>query len=86
MKTNEKIMLDFLKKKGGKRKPLKLSSGQISQQIVYEREKIVRVITEKYTWNPSRIACNNTLNALANKGFITLDYSDKFNPTILVNK
>ncbi len=79
LKPNEKRLFDFLLKE---KTPIEISAKVIGENILFEKAKLIR---DKSYWNPSRQAVLGILEKLQQKGLVTLDYSNKTRPRIIVN-
>ncbi len=80
LKPNEQRLYKFLIKR---KTPLEMSAKVIGEKILFEKTKLIR---EKSYWNPSRQAVLGILEKLQEKGLVTLDYSNRVRPRIIVNQ
>lgn len=79
LKSNEQRIMDFLMEQ---ETPIEMSAKVIGENILFEKAKLIR---DKSYWNPSRQAVLGILEKLQKKGLVTLDYSNRTRPRIIVN-
>lgn len=80
LKPNEKIIYDKLVEMAQVQNPVPLSLRKIDVKI-----KTKRWYSRWYSRKPSHMTVKEILKHLQAKGLITLDYSERQNPKVIVN-